>query len=288
MITILICILLNVFIAVLFKYFPKYNIDAMQAIVVNYFVCVATAAFTLGDYKYLLNLGSEPWTKYAAFMGLFFFVGFNIIAKTVEHHGVLVASTSQKLSLIMPVFIALVFFKESISVYGIIGILCAIAAVLLVTFERKNNGEKMTFFIALLPLWTWLGSCFVDLSLYLVEKLNLALNAGMKFTSALFLFAGISGFIVILAKLIFFKLKLDLKSIVAGIIFGVPNFFSIYLILVILKDGWNGSVIFPLLNVGIILISALLGVTIFKEKLNFQKSIGLGLALLAIILLSFK
>ena len=40
----LFCILLNVAVAIIFKVFPRFNIDVKRAIIVNYFTCVATAS----------------------------------------------------------------------------------------------------------------------------------------------------------------------------------------------------------------------------------------------------
>ncbi len=283
------CILLNVLVAIVFKFYPKYNIDTLQAIVVNYFICTATASFVLHDIGYIATLPSQPWFIYAAIMGLFFFLIFNVIAQTVAHHGVMVSSTAQKLSLIIPVLVAVLFFKETITLYKIIGISAAIVAVYLVSYQ--NSSLNLTYkskWIVLLPLLTWLGSSLVDLSLYLVDKLQLASGLGLKFTSAMFLCAGFSGLVVLIYSIFKGSRRLDIKSIIAGVILGIPNFFSIYLVLKLLGDGWSGSIVFPLLNVSIILISALIGVLLFKEHFNKRKGLGFAFAVAAIVFLSLK
>lgn len=283
------CILLNVLVAVIFKYFPKYKIDTLQAIVVNYFVCMVTASVTLNDFSYVVDIPYQSWFLYAACMGLFFFLIFNVIARTVEHHGVMVSSTAQKLSMIIPVIVAVVFFGEDITMLKILGICFAIAAVYLVSYQ-KSDGQALpkSLWIVMLPLLTWIGSSIVDLSLYLVDKLQLAEGAGMKYTSALFLCAGFFGALVLTYSIMKGERRLEWSSVLAGIVLGIPNFFSIYLVLKLLEDGWNGSVVFPLLNVSIILISALLGVLVFKENFTTKKGLGFGFALVAIILLALK
>jgi drug/metabolite transporter (DMT)-like permease len=285
----ILCILLNVLVAVIFKYFPLYKIDTLQAIVVNYFVCMVTASVTIGDFTYVADIPYQSWFLYAFFMGLFFFLIFNVIAKTVEHHGVMVSSTAQKLSMIIPVIVAVIFFDEHITVVKILGICSAIAAVFLVSYQKSDaQSVSKSLWIAFLPLLTWIGSSIVDLSLYLVDKLQLAVGAGLKFTSALFLCAGFFGALVLTYSILKGERKLEWKSIMAGIVLGIPNFFSIYLVLKLLEDEWNGSVVFPLLNVSIILISALLGVLVFKENFTTKKGLGFGFALVAIILLALK
>ncbi|MBK9689882.1 MAG: hypothetical protein IPO65_19970 [Saprospiraceae bacterium] len=105
----LFCILLNVVVAIIFKVFPRFNIDVKRAIIVNYFTCVATAwAADYAEFNTHLPLVKDfvVWTLP---MGILFFMVFLVIGKTVATYGVLVATTSQKLSLILPVAIALLF-----------------------------------------------------------------------------------------------------------------------------------------------------------------------------------
>ena len=48
----------------------------------------------------------------------------------------------------------------------------------------------------------------------------------------------------------------------------------------------DGSVVFPINNVGILLTTAVLGLIFFKEKFNLQKLIGFSMAILAIIMVA--
>lgn len=289
MLVLITCILLNVLIGVLFRYFGKYKVDLLQAIVVNYFTCVVTASIAMGDFSYLSDLPDKSWFSYSCIMGFIFLGIFLIIGKTVHHHGVMVASTSQKLSMITPVVVAIIFFNEELTGLKGLGLIFSLLAVFLISYNSKNNNSKAiksSFFILLLPLLTWLGSSFVDLSLYLINKMNIAPKEGMIFTSALFLSAGIMGLIVLIISILSKSIKIDVKSLIAGVILGIPNFFSIYLVIVLLDQGWQGSVVFPILNVGIILLSAVIGYFIFEEKVDRNKVLGLFLALIAILILS--
>ena len=64
------------------------------------------------------------------------------------------------------------------------------------------------------------------------------------------------------------------------------NFFSIYLLLLALQQGWGGSIVFPVNNVGILVVAAIFGLLIFREKLTSVKLAGFGLAILSIILIT--
>ena len=53
-----------------------------------------------------------------------------------------------------------------------------------------------------------------------------------------------------------------------------------------LGSGFGGSVVVPINNVGIILLSAVLGVLLFSEKFKTVNLIGVVAAVLAILLIS--
>ena len=76
------------------------------------------------------------------------------------------------------------------------------------------------------------------------------------------------------------------KEVIAGFALGVPNFFSIYFLLMVLSNGMDGSVVFPINNVGILLLTAVLGLLFFSEKFNLRKMIGFSMAVLSIILVA--
>ena len=283
----LFCILLNVVVAIIFKIFPRYNIDVKRAIIVNYFTCVATAwAADYVEFNTHLPMVKDfvIWTLP---MGILFFTVFLIIGKTVASFGVLVATTSQKLSLILPVVIALLFFDEPLTTWKLPGLLAAIGAVLYINANGSPRLPKLNASTALsLPLLTWLGSSAVDLSLFLSEKYQAAQGHNLLFTASLFFFAGLSGLLFVIVQDFKTGSSWKKKDILAGTCLGIPNFFSIYLIVVLLSDGWQGSILFPMLNVAIILMTTLVGLFIFKEDFSRNRKAGIILAIFAIILLS--
>jgi multidrug transporter EmrE-like cation transporter len=65
------------------------------------------------------------------------------------------------------------------------------------------------------------------------------------------------------------------------------NFFGTYFIILGLHafDN-NGSLFFPIWNMGVILLSSTLGALLFKEPINRYRRMGIGLALVAIGILS--
>ncbi len=285
MLYLIICIVINGLIGVIFKLFGKYGVNNLHAILINYAICVLSGMVFLGDFGFLVNVFKEDWFYIALGLGLCFIVIFNAYAAAVQQSGVGLATIFQKMSLIAPVIVAIAFYGDVVSITKIAGLILSIFALFMLSIKATSNSDSLKSGLGLLLL-VFFGSCIIDLFLYLVEVEGLAPGADVRFVSALFFFAMVFGLI----HLIFFKKKpkgkLTSKSVVAGILLGVPNFFSIYLLLKVISLGWEGSVVFPAVNVGVLTIAALFGVFMFHEKVTQRKIIGFGSAILAIILLA--
>ena len=90
MLTLILCVILNSLIGVIFKLFEKYKIDNFQAIVVNYYVCVATAAITFMINPIPHTLTEKSWFTYAILLGVLYILVFNSMATTVQKSVVMV------------------------------------------------------------------------------------------------------------------------------------------------------------------------------------------------------
>jgi len=133
-----------------------------------------------------------------------------------------------------------------------------------------------------LPLLTLLGSGLIELLLYYVDVKNIAPNGDIGFVCFLFFTAGCCG---VIFKLLTGNWKIGKKDLIAGICLGIPNFFSIYLLLKSLSIGVDAAVMFPFINVGTILTGVLIGFTVFREEINKTKVIGVITAIIAIVLI---
>ncbi|MBK8669849.1 MAG: EamA family transporter [Saprospiraceae bacterium] len=287
MLVLILCIILNALIGVIFKLFEKNGIDNLQAIVVNYFVCVCTATVVNQGNPIPHDLIDQPWFWHAAALGLIFIIVFNLIALTVQNFGIVVSTIFQKISMIAPAIIAIVYYGESGGFIKWVGIFSSVVAIILLSY--KKDGEKhehANSFVWMFPILTFLGSCLIDSTLLVIEKQKLAENGDVSFTASLFLSAAINGSIILLIQILRGKVTFQWKNIIGGIALGIPNFFSIYLLLLALKQGWGGSVVFPANNVGVLLTAALFGIVIFKEKLTPAKIAGFLLAILSIVLIT--
>ena len=282
----LLCVLINGIITTIFKLFSRYGVNTLVAITTNYFVCVITACVVYGNPSLLLNIKTAPWLPYSIGLGFLLVTVFNIVGKTVQEHGVMIGTIFQKMSLIAPAIVAMIWFGDSVTTIKIAAIGIGIASIIMLSSGDKATEHKHLSLI--FPVLTLIGSACVDLFLYLIEANKIAPGADITFLSSSFFFAGIFGLMLIIYQKIRESIVIDARSLIAGIILGIPNFFSIYLLLKVISNGLEGSVVFPVNNVGVLLISALIGILVFKENLTTSKKWGFVLAITCIVLLAIR
>lgn len=286
MIYLLVSVLASSTIFVIFKLFQKFEVNTLQAIIVNYFIACSVGFFIFMGETDFSQIPAKPWFAGTLFLGFLFITIFYLAAITTQRSGLSVVSVATKMSVAIPVVFGITYFNESTGIVKIIGILLALAAVYLTSIKTPDGiaikKENLIF-----PILVFLGSGVIDTAIkYLeasyVEEADVAL-----FSSTIFGIAGIIGTIILIIQGAIGKLKITGRNILGGIILGVPNYFSIYfLVLALRSDGFESSTVFTLNNVAIVLLSTLLGILLFKERLIFKNWIGIALAVLSIILVA--
>ncbi|MFT4566277.1 MAG: drug/metabolite transporter (DMT)-like permease [Saprospiraceae bacterium] len=286
----LLCIFCNVALAVIFKGFQRYQIDNLHAIVANYFVCVIVASFVLGKWAFPMDFMYRPWAVWAVILALLFISGFNVMALSFQKSGVALTAIIQKMSLILPASFAIALYGEPLTILKGGGILLALIAVFLVNRPSSKDAPKLSFLdpIILLPLLTFIMSGIIEIILFYVEAEGLVAEEGIVFTSTCFGLAGIFGAIYTVIRGFKRNIWPNSKEIVAGMILGLPNFFSIYLLVLLLSKGWQGSVLFPVNSISILIASSIVGFAFYKENADKYKITGIALGILAIIMISLS
>ena len=287
MLLLVLCVIINAFVGVIFKYFQKYDVNVFQAIVVNYFVCGITGAVVYGGNPFSAAMVTETWFPYALVLSATFIGTFVLMALTVQGFGLVVASIFQKMSLLAPTILGILVYSESAGIVKVLGIVVAIVSIFLITKSDTNTALPSKHTRWIYPIVVFLGSCLIDTILYYVNVKHIVDSGDIRFVITLFSVAGVIGLAVLVFQLSTKKSVFESKSIIAGIALGIPNFFSIYLLLLVLSNGMDGSVVFPINNVGILTFSAIFGLLFFHEKIGPFKAGGLILAITAIVLIAY-
>ena len=279
-------ILLNVVISVVFKLFPKYNINALQAIVANYFVCVITGCISIGHIPFTKAAMHVDWLPWAIIMGVSFICIFNLLAYSTRVDGITTTIIASKLSLVIPVIFSLLVYKEHATIAKIAGVLLAFPAVYLTTRVEGDNHKPQSL---LWPALIFIGGGFLDTVTNYVQLHFLSTtDSQAAYTIFVFATAAITGAIAIIVLLLMKRIALQWRNLAAGVLIGVPNYFSIYYFIRALNSNFlESSASIPVLNIGILAASALTAIIIFKEHVNVLRIIGMVTSVVAILLIAF-
>ena len=270
---------------VIFKLFARFKVDNLQALIVNY-ITAGTIGFILSEnpinIQYIL---SAPWLYHAIAIGFLFIVVFNFYAFGTQKVGIAVTTVANKMSLVIPVAAALIIYPEDqISTGKIIGFVLALIGIYL----ASTKGGKLSFNIKYLWLiiLVFVGQGIAD-AIFNDSK-TMIQGEVMLFFIVLFFMASVSGILILLGKSVASPPKFELKNIFWGVILGVPNFFSLLFMLKALStNDLKASVVFSMVSMGVVVISSIIGIVLYKEKLTRGNWIGILFACIAIAIFRF-
>jgi drug/metabolite transporter (DMT)-like permease len=289
MIFIILCILVNTGLILVFRLFPKFGIDSFQAIVANYFVA-AFLGFQLASQSFSVGfILQQPWLIYTAILGLLFVSLFYLISVTTVVFGVSVASVANKMSIVIPVTLAVYLYQETLSSIQIIGIVLAMAAVVMVSYKQSDQSIKISIqWHYMLPLILFLGCGSIDALINYLQRTFAGTQISNEYIlSTAFMFAAIGGTFSFVSLLIMKKITWHTKSIITGLALGIPNFFSMFLVMKSLESNFlNASTFFPVNNMSIVVLGTVISILAFKEKLSKLNMLGIILSVLAIVLIA--
>lgn len=286
MIALLLSILSSTAIFVAFKLFPKYNINTLHAIVLNYFVAAICGIILQPNEIEFAKTFAYSWFPFAIVLGVLFITVFHLMGVTAQRSGLSVVSVAAKMSVVIPIVFGLVYYNESLGVIKFIGILLALAAVYLASIKTKD-GLKIKTSNLIFPLLVFLGSGIIDTTVKYVEGEHVGENDIPIFSATIYAMSALLGVGLIAFQAFQGKFKFQFKNVLGGIALGIPNYFSIYFLVLALRSGiFESSGIFTLNNVSIVMVSTLLGVILFKEKILTKNWIGIALSILAILFIT--
>ncbi len=278
MIYILLSIVLSSLLIACFKFFEQYGIRSAIAIPFNYLSASLLGIIFGREIIFNLDYAHATWLPYTLIFGLFFIGIFNLIGIGVKKSGLMVVSIAQKMSLIIPLAFGIFFLKESLGILKSIGIILAFGAILLST-QKADKQKGIAASQWLLPLLIFIGSGLVDVFIKISQE---SFSKQVPFEILLaFIFgsAGIIGF----TQMLFKPTKIHRKEILGGVILGIFNFCSTYVLMKALAmPGYESSFIFAINNIGIILFNTALSIFVFKEALQKNNKVGIVVAILAI------
>ncbi|MBI1306009.1 MAG: EamA/RhaT family transporter [Bacteroidetes bacterium] len=287
MIYLVLSILSSTLINAVFKIFQRFEIENRLAITINYFTCVLTGLMVVGGNGSELIHLSEFWVRASLILGLMFLLVFLGMAITAQVEGISVSVVAAKMGVVFPVTYAMVFLHESLDSKIVVGIALSLLSVWLISRNKLKGKKAKSTVLGLLPFLVFVGSGTIDMSLKILES-KTPVNVPEEWPVILiFASAAIAGSVMLFLPATKPVQKMDRKHVLAGVLLGIPNFFSIYFLYMTIHSGFlKTAQVFPVNNVGVVLVSTLVSLVFFKEHLGRLNVVGLITAVLAIVLIS--
>lgn len=276
MLFLILSVICSVTVGVIFKISRHYQVSAAQIVAYNYAFALELCYLVFSPDLKVLN-ASSPWQIFIP-LGILLPIVFLFLAASIKYMGIVKTDVAQRLSLIISILGAWLFFGEQFSGLKLIALLFGFPALLLILNKPTENKENKWIYPALVLI----GFGVIDLLFK-----QIAMTSSLPFTTSLFVLFSIAFVIMILFnvyEMFFRKTKMDYKSILFGGLVGIFNFGNILFYLKAHQSfAQNPSTVFAGMNMGVIVIGTLVGVFVFKEKVTKLNVIGLFLALLAIV-----
>lgn len=218
---------------------------------------------------------------FGAVVGLFFMLSFFSYAKAISAAGAALASISARISVGIPVVLAMLLYGEVPGTFQIAGFILSALTLLFFYYSLKsaNTGHiKGREYFYLFSVFLIIGLNEFAMKIFqqwrpMTEKpffLLIIFSAALLFT---------------LAAVKVKKVPFDKKAVSLGLILGIPNIFSSFFLLNALEEI-EAIIVYPVLNTGIILLTAFGASLIWGERLNLHGKLALLIGIAAIIFLS--
>lgn len=286
----LLCILSSTTVLITFKLLNRFSVNNFSAIIVNY-LAASVAGFFLakGELSTLYSLGILPILLMMA-MGVLFIVMFHLLGKSTQTAGVAITSVAAKMSVIIPILVSvLIDPNDKLNTLRVIGIALALIAVFLLVIPKRHQKFKPVNIY--LPLIIFLGIGVVDSSVKVAQQYFVTNELNPIFNAVVFAMAGITGMLTLPFNSNTAKGFSKPKTWLLGTVLGLANFGSMFFMVAALNhvrsNGMplEGSVLFGINNLGVVLAGSLVGLLLFSERPSKTNLTGIALSLLAIVVL---
>lgn len=250
----------------------------MGMFVANYVVCSLLSLLFMDHLSFgKAAAGTGIAVGLGLFSGVLFLTSFVLLQQNIRKNGVVLAATFMKLGVLIPTLMAIIIFRERPGLFQVSGIGLAIAAIIMIHFEKESvEASKYQFLLIVLLL----VSGFTDSMANIYDKLG---NAELKdhYLFFTFLAAGVCALLLWRKKC----QRFCVWDVLAGICIGIPNYFSSRFLLMALHR-LPAVIVYPAYSVMTIVVISIVGAVLFKEKLSRKKAAAIALIFLALVLLN--
>ena len=292
MLFLLLSILSSTGIFLIFRLIEKKGVKNFPVIVVNYLTAAILGFIISGGTATGAGLFPAPFYGLAVLIGILFIIMFFVVARSSQKAGMAVTTIAGKMSVVVPIGFSLVYDpQDTISLLKTAGILVALAGVLLTIYKKRAEWPDPAHIY--LPVFLFAGMGLVDSLVKLAQYEFLSDTNLSLFTAILFSISAISGGIASFFEKGRFRSIFSVSVLFWGGLLGCVNFGSIFFLVKTLnyqhpdRGAIDSSVVFGINNIGIVALSVFLGMWLFREKLSPVNRLGIGICIVATMMLAY-
>ncbi len=278
----------SVLVSVLLKLAPRQRLDMAQVVTWNYLLASVLSLVLLRPSLASLQTAHAPWL---ALLGLAVTLPtiFLVMARAVTRAGIVRSDVAQRLSLLLSLLAAFLVFGETANGWKLAGLGLGLLAIVGISVRPRATAAAATA-----PggerAWPWLLAVWVGYALVDIMLKQVALS-GTPSMAALTASFGLA-FVLMLALQLWRHASgvspLQWRNVGAGALLGLLNFGNILFYVRAhqhLPD--SPAVVFAGMNIGVVVVGALVGVLAFGERTSVWNRVGLGLAVVGIGLIAW-
>ncbi|TAL72516.1 MAG: DMT family transporter [Rhodanobacter sp.] len=279
MIYVLLAAVCSVLVSVLLKLAKRHGVDVPQAVAWNYVVAALLAAWLLAPSLAPLRTPATPWPALVA-LALLLPTIFVALGASVRHAGIVRSDAAQRLSLLLSLIAAFVLFGERLDGWKLAGCGLGLAALIGMVWRHghpRSDGRAAWVW----PLTVFVGFAAIDVLFKRVAAAGVPLGSALlaMFTLALPVAFALAAW--------HSRGRFNRRSALGGAALGACNFGNIlYYLKAHRALPEHPALVFASMNLGVVMLGALAGVLVFRERLSRLNLAGVALALVAIGLLT--
>lgn len=251
--------------------------NELSLLSMNYLACL-TLSFLFMENKH--PFPAEEGLSTALILGViggFLYLGSFLLLKwNVNKNGVTLPATFMKLGVLVPTVLSAMVFHEKMHLTTYLGILLALTAILML---KEKSTEKARNTAGLLLLLA--GGGMADAMSKIFDE-----TAPASLSDHYLFYIFFVAFVLCLILVWIKRQRYTRWDVLFGLLIGIPNYFSSRFLLAALADGVPAVVAYPSFSAGTIVLTALAGAVMFRERFTRKKLLALLIILGALALLN--
>lgn len=311
MIFLLLAIISSSSMALILKCFRAQRGNRYGIILGNYMTCILLSVLLLPD-KSLIASGSRVTLICGIIGGIFFVAGLVCMQSSIPVNGASLTSAFSRLGLLVSLAVSILWFKERPETLQLAGIALVLISIVLIRGDAHSEGHGDAHgdghsdahsaehndgqsgsggyksgagqFSVVLLLLTLLSCGSGDAMAKVFEQFGDSREDALYFFW-LFLVAAALSFLLLMREKKKTGKKVAVSEMTAGILVGIPNYFSSYFLLRALEQ-FPASLAFSVFSTGSILLVTAVSALLFGERLSKRQIAAMGVILAALVLLN--